>query len=198
MSAREEDRALMSGSREEDRAQTSAEDFTRASAAIEALIAAVREDQWDAETPCTDWNLRQLVDHLVEVNYSMAERFGGPGGDTCDDPAAAYRRSAQVLSDALARPGVLDQTYPGPFAHTTGERQLQIRMADLLTHGWDLAQATGIPADLPVDLVENALGFVEKLAAAFARSGKFGTPQPVTADAPVLDRLAAQTGRTLR
>lgn len=194
MSTREEDRALMS-TREEDRKQTSAEDFTRASAAIEALIGAVRPDQWDAETPCAEWNLRQLVDHLVEVNYSLAQRFGGPGADTCDDPAAAYRRSAQALSDALARPGVLDQTYPGPFAHTTGERQLQVRMADLVTHGWDLAQATGIPADLPLDLVQNALRFVEKLAAAFARSGKFGTPQPVAADAPILDRLAALSGR---
>ncbi|MBA0045901.1 TIGR03086 family metal-binding protein [Mycobacteroides sp. LB1] len=173
------------------------EDFLRASSAIEEMIAAVRPDQWDAPTPCTEWNLRQLVNHLVEVNYSLAARFGGHSGGTGDDPVAAYQQSAQALSDALALPGVLEQTYPGPFAHTTGDKQLQVRMADLLTHGWDLAQSTGVSPNLPADLVENALGFVEKLAGAFARSGKFGTPQPVAANAPVLERLAALSGRSV-
>lgn len=176
---------------------TPADDFLRASTAIEALIAAVRPDQWDAPTPCAEWNLRQLVNHLVEVNYSLATRFGGPSGGTGEDPVVAYQQSAQALSDALALPGVLEQTYPGPFAHTTGDRQLQVRMADLLTHGWDLAQTTGVPANLPADLVENAVGLVENRAAAFARSGKFGTPQPVAPNAPVLERLAALTGRSV-
>ncbi|MGH3725583.1 MAG: TIGR03086 family metal-binding protein [Mycobacterium sp.] len=175
----------------------SAADFGRASAAVEKLLIGVRPEQWTAPTPCIEWNLRQLVDHLVEVNYALAVRFGGPGGSAEDDPVAAYRASAQALSDALALPGVLDQTYPGPFAHTTGDKQLQTRLADLLTHGWDLAQVTGLPADLPADLVENALAFVERVAGAFARSGRFGTPQPVSANAPVLDRLAALSGRSV-
>ncbi|WP_078308357.1 MULTISPECIES: TIGR03086 family metal-binding protein [unclassified Mycobacterium] len=187
----------MSASEEDPTPMRPADDFLRASAAIEALIAAVRPDQWDAPTPCTEWNLRQLVNHLVEVNYSLAARFGGPSGGTGEDPVVAYQQSAQALHDALALPGVLEQTYPGPFAHTTGDRQLQVRMADLLTHGWDLAQTTGLPANLPADLVEDALDLVEKRAGAFARSGKFGTPQPVAANAPVLERLAALSGRSV-
>ncbi|MFA4080548.1 TIGR03086 family metal-binding protein [Mycobacteroides salmoniphilum] len=185
----------MNASEEDHTPMRPADDFLRASAAIEAMIAAVRPDQWDAPTPCAEWNLRQLVNHLVEVNYSLAARFGGSSGGAGDDPVTAYQQSAQALSDALALPGVLEQTYPGPFAHTTGDKQLQVRMADLLTHGWDLAQSSGVPANLPADLVENAVGFVEKRAEAFARSGKFDTPQPIDATAPVLEKLAALCGR---
>lgn len=123
-------------------------------------------------------------------------RFGG--GEAVgvvvgfDDVAA----ECESVSDARAlQISHLERTYPGPFAHTTGDNQLQVRLADLLTHGWDLGRATGQPAELPVDLVENALAFVKNLAGAFARSGKFGTPQPVSADAPALDRLAALCGR---
>ena len=80
MSASEEAHAPMSASEETHAPMRPADDFLRASTAIEAMIAAVRPEQWDAPTPCTEWNLRQLVNHLVEVNYSLAARFGGQIG----------------------------------------------------------------------------------------------------------------------
>jgi hypothetical protein len=58
--------------------------------------------------------------------------------------------------DAFGHPGVLLRSYPGPFGNGTGAEILQIRLADLLTRGWDLAQATANPADLPEDLANLA------------------------------------------
>ena len=72
---------------------------------------------------------------------------------------------------------------------------MQWRIADLLTHGWDLAQATGVVAEVPDDLAEQALMFVQAQLPGQPRTGRFAEPQPIRDDAPALDRLAAFTGR---
>ena len=126
----------------------SVEVLVRACEAVGDLISRVGPDQWNAPTPGSDWNVRDVVNHVVEGNQVfVAVVEGGPmperGADHLgDDPAGAYRASAAVLRDAFVRPGVLERSYPGPFGKGTGAEILQIRLADLLTHGWDLAQAT--------------------------------------------------------
>ena len=77
------------------------------------------------------------------------------------DPAGAYRRSAAALQAAAARPGVLERSQATPVGHATGAERLRWRIADLLVHGWDLVQATGVVAEMPRDLVEQALRLVE-------------------------------------
>ena len=71
---------------------------------------------------------------------------------------------------------------------------LQWRIADLLAHGWDLAQATGVAAGLPGDLAEQALTFVRARLPSQPRAGRFADPQPIRDNAPAIDRLAAFTG----
>ncbi len=77
----------------------------------------------------------------------------------------------------------------------TGADRLRWRIVDLLVHGWDLARATGVPAALPDDLAERALPFAQAQLPTQPRAGRFADPQPVPADAPPIDRLAAFTGR---
>jgi uncharacterized protein (TIGR03086 family) len=74
---------------------------------------------------------------------------------------------------------------------------LQIRLYDLLTHGWDLAQATGMPAQIPDELAEQALAFVRHQLSTPPRTGRFAEPQPLDGNAPALDRLAAFLGRSV-
>jgi uncharacterized protein (TIGR03086 family) len=100
-----------------------------------------------------------------------------------------------VLRDAFVRPGVLERSYPGPFGKGTGAEILQIRLADLLTHGWDLAQATAIPANLPEEVTEQALAFIRIQLANQPRAPRFADPQPIDDSAPAIEQLAAFTGR---
>jgi uncharacterized protein (TIGR03086 family) len=182
---------------------TSVEDLARAYAAVGDLIAEIRPEQWKAPTPCTEWNVRDVVNHLVGMDLVFAAMIeGGPmperGTDLLgDDPAAAWRSSSSALQAAFSRPGVLERSYTGPLGSATGAERLQIRLYDLLAHGWDLARATGIPAHphLPEDLAEQALAFVQVQLAAQSRTGRFAEPQPVDVTAPAIDRLAAFLGR---
>jgi uncharacterized protein (TIGR03086 family) len=174
----------------------------RASDAVAGLVSNIRADQWPAPTPCTDWTVRQLVNHLIGMNRVFTALLAGqpppprPSADhTEDDPAGAYRDSAAALQAAFSRPGVLERAYPGPLGTATGAERLKIRLYDLLAHGWDLAQATGQPADLPDDLAEQSLAFARTQLAGQARPGRFGPAQIAAEQAPAIERLAAFLGR---
>lgn len=178
------------------------EDLGRAFDAVAGLIGTIRADQWSAPTPCTDWTVRQVVTHLTGMNRVFAALLAGqplpprpPADHVENDPAGAYRDSAAALQAAFGRPGALERTYHGPLGTATGAERLQIRLYDLLAHGWDLAQATGQPADLPDDLAEHSLAFARTQLTDQARPGRFGPAQVVGERAPAIERLAAFLGR---
>lgn len=165
------------------------------------LIDRIAADQWTAPTPCTEWNVRDLVNHLVGMNLVFVALFEGRpmperrADRLGADPAGAYRQSGAALQAAAVRRGVLQRSQTTPVGVATGAERLQWRIVDLLTHGWDLVQATGVAAELPDDLAEQALTFVRVQLPSQPRAGRFGDPQPIRDGAPAIDRLAALTGR---
>jgi len=175
--------------------------LARASAVMGDLIGRIAADQWTAPTPCTEWTVRDVVNHLVGMNLVFVALFEGSpmpmrGADRLGaDPVGAYHRSAAALQAAAARPGVLQRSQATPVGVATGVERLQWRIADLLTHGWDLVQATGVVAELPHDFVEQALTFARAQLPSQSRAGRFADPKPIRDNAPAIDRLAAFTGR---
>jgi uncharacterized protein (TIGR03086 family) len=174
----------------------------RAFDAVGGLIDNIRADQWSAPTPCTDWTVRQVVTHLIGMNRVFAALLADqpppprPSADHVEeDPVGAYRDSAAALQAAFGQPGVLERAYPGPLGTATGAERLKFRLYDLLAHGWDLAQATEQPADLPDDLAEQSLAFARTQLTGQARPGRFGPAQIVAEQAPAIERLVAFLGR---
>ena len=176
-------------------------DLARASACTGEVIDGIAAGQWTVPTPCTEWNVRELVGHLVGMNLVFVALFEGSpmparGADRLGaDPAAAYRRSAAELQAAAARPGVLERSQATPLGTATGAERLQWRIIDLLVHGWDLARATGVAAEVPEDLADRALVFARAELPGQPLAGRFADPQPAGDSAPAIDRLAALTGR---
>jgi uncharacterized protein (TIGR03086 family) len=155
----------------------------------------------DGADPVYGVDRASVVNHLVGMNLvfvAMLEQSPMPerGADRLGaDPAGAYRRSAAALQAAAARPGVLERSQATPWGVANGAEWLQWRIADLLAHGWDLGQATGVVVELPDDLAEQALTFAQARLPSRSRAGRFADPQPIRDDAPAIDRLAAFTGR---
>src|SRR3954470_16090790 len=81
-------------------------ELARAFDAVGELIARVRSDQWSGSTPCTDWSVTQLVEHLITMNRVFTALLINapprmPGSDVVDDPVSAYRESSDALLDAF-------------------------------------------------------------------------------------------------
>jgi len=176
------------------------------------LVAAVTEEQWDLPTPCSDWTVRQLINHVVGGNRLFTRVLSGeplPPRDQLGararedqlgtDPAAAYAASAADLLSALRAPGVLAGTYTVPAATLPGPAIVHLRTVETLVHGWDLARAIDRPAPFAQDLAEGELAFSRDLLGRIPEGRHpFGPSQPVDDDAPAIDRLAALLGRDPR
>jgi uncharacterized protein (TIGR03086 family) len=177
-------------------------------AGILPIVAGIGDEQWAAPTPCAGVDVRALVNHLVAGNLHFAALVNGtarPDGDADHlgaEPVAAFGLAAAELRAALGRPGVLAGTYALPFGSVPGAELARIRIVEHLGHGWDLARATGQPANFPEDVAERAIEAARRQLAARpeGRAGPgsaFGAQVPVPADAPAIDRLAGFLGRAV-
>ena len=176
------------------------EPLSRAVEAVGAVIAGIRPDQWTAPTPCTEWDVSRVVEHLVGMNlvFEAMLRDAPPperGSLANDDPVEAFRSSSSLLLQAFSAPWVIEREYVSPMGSATGADRLQIRLYDLLVHGWDLAQATGQPDGIPEDLAEASLAFAQKQVIMAMRGERFQPPTEVGPEARGIERLVAFLGR---
>lgn len=179
------------------------EPLARAHSAVEPVVRGIHPDQWDGPTPCTEWNVRDILGHLTGLNLVFVALLAGQapparGQDPLgDDPIGAYLDSAASLEAAFGQPGALERVFTGPLGDATGAERMKIRIYDLLAHGWDLAQATGQHFEVPDDVAEPSLQFARTQLGDGPRAQRFQEPQPVADDAPAIDRLVAFLGRPL-
>jgi uncharacterized protein (TIGR03086 family) len=167
---------------------------------LDPLVAAVASDQWDAPTPCQGWDVRALLGHLVGGNRLYAAALSGaakPGGDPLGaDPVGAYRESAAAVVAAFRAPGALERPVTVPFGTVPGATALDLRVVEVLVHGWDLARATGRTVAFPNEVVEQEIAFSRQALPRIPSERRpFEASRPVPEDAPPLDRLVALLGR---
>jgi uncharacterized protein (TIGR03086 family) len=190
------------------------ERFRRAGAGFGRALGAVRPDGWVAPTPCPDWDVRQLVNHVVRgnLNYrdlvrgsSAAEFLRRRDDDALGaDPVAAFAASVQECAAAFAAPGALDLVVAYPLRPLTGRRALAVRTADTVVHTWDLARAVGADDALDAGLVdwldrdrEQIYADLPETPADAAASRRFFGPKGSdVAGASAQDRVLRWMGRT--
>lgn len=166
--------------------------------AIDNVLAHVTDDQWSAPTPCTHWTVADVTRHLIDVNQSFASQLsrGGMASTIHNESSpdillAQYRCSTGELHRALICAAQPDGQLP-----TSLRSRLALRVADLVIHGWDIVTATGGCLRIDDRLVNEVLAFADSRRAALQRGGQFAPPQPISSNAPTIDRLAALSGRT--
>jgi uncharacterized protein (TIGR03086 family) len=174
----------------------------RALAGTAAIIDSIAPDDLKRSTPCDQWDVRTVIGHLIRGNQNLAAVAEGrprnpdPIADPGDDPAAAYRDSAALALRAWRDHGDLDARFASPLGEMSGSTLLALRLADTVTHGWDLARATEQTPGYDEDVVRAAYEFAERAFPADRRPASvFAAPVPIDDARPQIDRLAAMLGR---
>ncbi len=182
-------------------------DVSQLKAAQDSVVATLRwvdEDQWTAATPCGDWDVRALVDHLVTGNERFVVRLSGdtPGpppdrsAATTKEMVDAYERTGAEVVEAFEKPGVLQRVSEWPIGALPGSEALGLKITETLTHGWDLQQALGTTIRFDDRTIEDACAWSKPMLERMPEGrSPFGTPQDCPDEAPPLDRLAALLGR---
>jgi uncharacterized protein (TIGR03086 family) len=178
--------------------------FDRAVAVADSVIAAVKQDQLGDPTPCTEWSVRQLINHVATGSLMFVSMVtGGPRPDRNqdqlgDDPLGAFRATVRDLRAAFSAEGALDRIYPTPFGDGPGAVLVNMRVIEMSIHAWDIAKATGQSTDLDPELAEWGLRSLRDAVPADRAGSPFGTEQPAPEGATAADRLAAFAGRAVQ
>lgn len=169
------------------------------------IVAGVRPEQLDAPTPCSEWDVRALLNHVIGGNWLFVDIAAGGAFDpnatppdfTAGDVAAAYEESAKAVAAAWGSPELLGKTVRMPIGDVPGQVALSLHFMDKVVHGWDLAKATGQDLDFADDLVEPVYEFVQNAVPDdFRGPGKpFGPRVEAPEGAGTRDRLVAFLGR---
>jgi len=165
-----------------------------------ARVAAVKNNQWVDPTPCTEWSVRELVNHVVAEELWTAPLLRGAtvqevgsqfDGDVLgEDPLARARTGADeavAIVDAVVPDGGRVQLSYGEEDMGEYVRQL---CADHLIHGWDLAAATGGDTSMAPELVAEVAAWFADREAMYRSGGAVG-PRPTSAGDPQSELLAS-------
>jgi uncharacterized protein (TIGR03086 family) len=179
----------------------------RACAATDASIERITDTDLTRPTPCTEWDVRALLNHVVGTLHLGAALLTdtaptvvmGPGElpatDLLDgDPLKAYRIGVETLLAAAAGDALV-RSHATPLGDMPGAVLGGFTTLDIAVHGWDLARATGQPTELGSTLAETMLAFARQTLTAETRGPRIGPEVLVGADATATDRLVAFLGR---
>ena len=156
-----------------------------------AAIQGVRDEELGQPTPCTGWDVGQLLAHLAVGPRNLLDmaRGGSPDWsavpDRVHDPAGTFRAGADELlahwrdTDPAEREG------------------MDWQIAEFAAHTWDVVTATGQTPELDGEVAERGLAFMSGALTPENRGEVFGPEVSAPADAPAYDRLAAFAGRSL-
>jgi uncharacterized protein (TIGR03086 family) len=180
------------------------ESFDRAAAAALEIVNGIGDDQYDLPSPCDEWTVRRVLNHIVVGNMTVEAITTGtrhPDGSTDRlgrDPKAVFAKSITETRAVLSQPDLFERTVTTPVGEAPGVLLVHMRVAELVVHGWDLATATGQSTDIDPELAEHVMAnWRARLGDRPRTLVPFEDPQPVPADASAADQLAAYLGRSV-
>jgi uncharacterized protein (TIGR03086 family) len=176
----------------------------RATGEFRRHLSVVDDDDWAAATPCADWDVCDLVVHVVGGNRFASMVLSGRTASEAMEavmsapqlgatPLEDFEESASLMRRGFRRPGALEVRVSHPLGEIVGGRFLGLRVFDVTVHAWDLGTAIGNDVVLEEDLVESVLE-----TARYEGSGQGFGMEPcgdIGPDSSALEQLLDLSGR---
>jgi uncharacterized protein (TIGR03086 family) len=171
--------------------------------AVRRVLRGVASDRLGSATPCKDWDLSALIDHVLSGQSLLLGFVAEVQPETVVasedlDVVGRFDDGATRMLAVVSVPGFAERTLDLPIGPFTGAEFIDLVSLETLAHAWDVARATEQDTDLAPAAAEYLLGVAkERMKAPRAEGANFGPAQPAPEAAPPADRLAAFLGRSL-
>lgn len=179
--------------------------YAKASKNYNDAVHAIRDDQWHLPTPCSEWDVRALMQHLVNEQLWVAPLLEGKtiaevgdafdGDNLGDDPIGAWDdASARARAAVEALPSLQSVTHLS-FGDFPAEEYLNQMLFDLHIHGWDLRTGIGADTTLDPELTDYLMPWAIPAMKAYEAAGVTAAPPPIPDDASPQTKILALSGR---
>ena len=171
---------------------------------MRSVLDAIDDDQLQQPTPCTQYTVADLIDHVDVGVRGFTALAHGDGAGVVADSQLVYQQPGwrDLLADRLGAlaaawddPAAWERVGEVPGSDLPNDTWAKIAFTELVVHGWDLAVATGQPFDLPEPTLQACLDHVAGFLPNAPLPELWGPPLEVPDDAPLLDQILAITGR---
>jgi len=167
-------------------------------------VLALTDDRWDAATPCTDWDVRDVVEHVIGFHDVLLLRpLSAKPDRPRDDPLQRWNLTVEALREVLVREGLFDSIVEVPAIGNNPSTTVDARglipslTQDVIVHTWDVARAIDVDDHLDNDVCSTLLARLPD-DGRLERSGMYASPVPVPVGADPRSKLLARLGRDPR
>lgn len=172
---------------------------------LNATVDRIQTMQMNDPTPCSEFTVHDVLDHMIVLGGSFAYWFRGDEAPELKAPAvygwvpaAEFREVMDDLLDAVKSPGAMERLITTPMGEMPGETFARLVAFDGLIHGWDLAKSTGQGFEVPAAVICAVDDFARGALTPETRDGnRFKDATSAPEDADQLERLVAFSGRSL-
>jgi uncharacterized protein (TIGR03086 family) len=179
--------------------------FRRAVAEFDARVQQIGDQDWQAATPDAEWNVRDLVNHVLGEDLWAPPLLAGSTiaevGDRFDgdvlgvEPQATWRLGSAAAVKAVEADGAIDRIVHLSFGDFPGREYAMQLCADHLIHAWDLARAIGADERLDSELIAPCATWFDAAEDAYRSAGAIAARPPLPGDADAQTVLLARFGR---
>lgn len=180
----------------------------KALAGFDAAVGQITGEDWAKPTPCREWTVRDLVNHLVYEQLWVPELLSGMSvaeigdkyeGDVLgDDPVGRWRSTSRAAREAWLAAGSLEGDVLLSRGAVSKVQYVLEMTLDLAVHSWDLARGLGVESPLADDVAAQLLPEFEAQIPSFQGVGIFDPPVSVPDTASPAEKLIALSGRDPR
>ncbi len=168
------------------------------------ILRGVSSGQLTGSTPCTEWNVQQLINHNILVTeYVHSILTGGPpvnpgevsGPLPAEGAEEAFVSGTSKVLEVIKSAGMLEKVVNSPFGEMPAGNFLMMPFGDILIHKWDLAKATNQDVSMDSPMADVCFQVFASVAEGARQGGVFGPEVTVPIDANSRDKLLGLTGR---